>query len=76
MSVTHIGLPANQRTLEVLSELTELAMAGDLKGFAYVAEVGDESPKFGAAGRFHSDPWRALAVLTRLREQFESRRSS
>lgn len=73
MSVTWIGQSKNQKTLDVLSELTELANAGQLEGFAYVVSVsGDSQPKFGVQGAFYSDPWAGLSILSRLRIKLEN----
>lgn len=84
MNVRRMGLRASQRkTLEILEELRELALTGDLVGMAYVAEVrGDPMPKFGVLGRYNGEPYHGLSACSRLsskltriadwREQFQT----
>ena len=67
-----IGAKADENTLEILGELTRLAASGELRGFAYVAEVHQKpAPLFGVLGRFNVDPWLGLAILGRLRAKLE-----
>lgn len=67
-----IGAEADEEALKVLGELTRLAASGQLRGFAYVADIQNKpAPLFGVLGRFNSDPWFGLALIGRLRAKIE-----
>jgi hypothetical protein len=67
MKVVSIAGQADPRTLEILAELTKLAQAGQLAGFAYIAEVrGEPIPKYGTLGRYLADPFLGMGAVNRL----------